>query len=406
MKIIYITASLPHGSDEAFVIPEIRELMRLGHEVRVIPRSLRGRILHGHGLLKHARREALCSPQVLRTAAATMLAAPRRTMTAAWPLLGTRSATLAMKNLAVIPKALWLARMASAWQADHIHCHWAGTTASMAMLASRISGIPWSFTAHRWDIVEDNVLLKKAKSASLARFISNDGLSMAKAIGIGPAHNARVLHMGVSIPSVVRRRHGSRPVVLCPARLVEVKGHRFLLEAWRIMQRSGEDSELWVVGQGELRARLESLSEILGLTGSVRFLGGLPHQELLKIYEQGRVSAVVLSSVDLGDGFHEGIPVALIEAMSYAIPVVATATGGIAELVASGSGLLVPPADPIALAGAIRSLLRDGKLNEQLGDSGRQRVTEHYNIARIVAELAHEFKASMPWTTPGALQYA
>ncbi|HEV2201982.1 MAG TPA: glycosyltransferase [Bryobacteraceae bacterium] len=404
MKIIYVTASLPHGADEAFVIPEIGELMRLGHEVRVVPRSPRGRILHGHGLLKHARREALCSHRVLGAAAVTMLAAPRRTITATRPLVDTRSTMLSMKNLAVVPKALWLARMACAWQADHIHCHWAGTTASMAMLASRISGIPWSFTAHRWDIVEDNVLLKKARSASLARFISNDGLAMAQAMGV--SDNARVLHMGVSIPRTVRRRHGARPVVLCPARLVEVKGHRFLLEAWRMVRRNGVDGELWVAGQGELRVRLECLCAALGLADSVRFLGGVPHQELLKIYEEGRVSAVVLSSVDLGDGFHEGIPVALIEAMSYGIPVVATATGGIAELVAPGAGLLVPPADPVALASAIRSLLRDHQLNEQLGESGRQRVTDHYDIVRIVAELVNEFKAATPATAPGSLQYA
>jgi glycosyltransferase involved in cell wall biosynthesis len=194
---------------------------------------------------------------------------------------------------------------------------------------------------------------------------------------------------------------------VCPGRLVEVKGHRFLLEAWRILQRLGQDGELWVVGQGELRAQLEALAQNLGLGGSVRFLGGMPQRELLKIYEEAPVSAVVLSSLDLGNGFHEGIPVALIEAMSYGIPVVATSTGGTPELVAPGTGLLVPPGNPGDLAEAIHSLLRDSNLNTHLGDAGRQRVIDGFDIVRVATELVNEFEASVPrGTTLGALQYA
>jgi len=72
---------------------------------------------------------------------------------------------------------------------------------------------------------------------------------------------------------------------------------------------------------------LESLSGALGLAGSVKFLGAVPHDELLKIYAEAPVSAVVLASIDLGSGVHEGIPVALIEAMSYGIPVVGDGDG-------------------------------------------------------------------------------
>jgi colanic acid/amylovoran biosynthesis glycosyltransferase len=406
VKIIYVTACLPHGSDEAFVIPEINQLMRSGHEVLVIPRSPRGGIIHGHELLKCAQREALYSPRVLKAAAAAALVAPDPTVAAVRPLLGSRSPALAIKNLAIVPKALWLADVAVRWRADHIHCHWAGTTATMAMLASRLSGVPWSLTAHRWDIVENNLLAAKVNTARFVRFISEDGLRMARAIGIGPAYNARVLHMGVAIPGKVRRRYGPRPIVLCPARLVEVKGHRFLLEAWRIVQRGGLDAELWLAGDGELRPQLEKLSETLGLGGSVKFLGAVPHDKLLQIYEEGSVSAVVLASLDLGNGLHEGIPVALIEAMSYGIPVVATATGGTAELVLPGTGLLAPPADPSALGDAIRSLLQNRNLREQLGDSGRRRVVEAYDIVRVVAELVSEFEAATRRTAPAVLQCA
>jgi len=308
---------------------------------------------------------------------------------------------MAVKNLTIVPKALWLAGVAARWNADHIHCHWAGTTATMAMLASQLSGIPWSLTAHRWDIVENNLLATKVRSASFVRFISEDGLRMAQALGIGFTDNVRVLHMGVPVPARVQRRSpGPRPVVLCPARLVEVKGHRFLLKAWQILQRRGLNAELWLAGNGELRPQLERLSDALGLADSVKFLGAVAHSELLKMYEDGAVTAVILASIDLGNGLHEGVPVALIEAMSYGIPVVATPTGGTAELVRPGSGLLVPPSEPAALADAVQSLLEDAGLRQQLGESGRQRVLENYDIVGVAAQLIREFETARQIATP------
>jgi colanic acid/amylovoran biosynthesis glycosyltransferase len=253
LKIIYVTANLPHGTDEAFIVPEVNQLTRLGHEVLVIPRSPEGRIVHGQELLKYARREALWSFRVLKTAVAAAIGAAGQTAMAAQRLRGSRSLVIAIKNLAILPKALWLATVAKEWGADHIHCHWAGTTATMAMLASETSGIPWSLTAHRWDIVENNLLAVKVKSASFVRFISDDGLRMAKAIGVGTENDIRVLRMGVTIPQKVPRRTRPKPVVVCPARLVEVKGHRFLLEAWRILRDRGVVGELWLSGHGELK---------------------------------------------------------------------------------------------------------------------------------------------------------
>jgi colanic acid/amylovoran biosynthesis glycosyltransferase len=403
MKIIYVTASLPHGSDEAFIVPEIRQLLRTGHDVMVVPRSPRGRVLHGQDLLTYARRVALCSPAVLKTAAKSTMAKPAETVAAVRVLLQSRSAGVALKNFVTVPKAIWLADAAVRWKADHIHCHWAGTTATVAMLGSKLSGIPWSLTAHRWDIVENNLLASKVGSASFVRFISEDGLKMARSLGVGSAKNTRVVHVGVPIPARSMRQVGPRPVVLCPARLVEVKGHRYLLEAWRILKLQGVDAELWLAGQGDLRAELEELADGLGIAGSVRFLGILSHSALLKIYEDGLVSVVVLGSLDLGNGLHEGIPAALIEAMSYGIPVVATATGGTVELVTPEGGLLVPPANPAALADAIQRLLQDAKLRERLGGFGRAHVVASYDIVQVVANLVNEFEAAMQ-TTCAVLQ--
>ena len=391
MRIIYVTANLPHGTDEAFIVPEIGQMNQSRHEVLVIPRSPRGPIVHGHELLQQARRESLCSAQVLRTAARVALVAPGQIVGAARFLLKSRSAAVLLKNLAIVPKALWLADVAMRWKADHIHCHWAGTTATMTMLASRLSGVPWSLTLHRWDIVENNLLAEKVRAASLVRFICQDGLRMARAIGIGPEDNVRVLSMGVTIPPAVGKRRRPKPVVVCPARLVAVKGHRFLLQAWRILENRGVAGELWLAGQGELRQELEALTDTLGLRRSVKFLGVLSHRELLSLYQESAVSVVVVPSIDMGNGYHEGIPVALVEAMSYGLPVVATKTGGTEELVLPETGWLVPTEDPAALADALQALLQDSALREEMGNRGRLRVMEAHDIVRVASQLATAF---------------
>lgn len=406
MRIIYVTANLPHGTDEAFIVPEIGQMNQSGHEVLVIPRSPRGLIVHGSELLRQARRESLCSAQVLRTAGKVALETPGQAIASARRLLKSRSAGVLLKNLAIVPKALWLADVATRWKADHIHCHWAGTTATMTMLASSLSNVPWSLTLHRWDIVENNLLAEKVRAASFARFICEDGLRMARAIGIGPEANVRVLSMGVPIPPPLGGRRRLKPVVVCPARLVAVKGHRFLLQAWRILENRGVTGELWLAGQGELRQELEALTDTLGLRRSVKFLGVLSHRQLLSLYQESEVSVVVVPSIDMGNGCHEGIPVALVEAMSYGLPVVATRTGGTVELVLPGTGLLVPPEDPAALAGALQTLLQDGILREKMGSRGRLRAMEAHDIVRIASELASAFAAGRRQQARTIQQYA
>ena len=391
MRVIYVTAYLPDGASEAFLIPEIEALRRLGHEILVVPRSPGGRVVHGEDLVAISRRERPLSPRVLRAALRVSGAAPMRALSAAACAFRSRSAWLAMKNLAVFPKALWLSELAGLWGADHIHCHWSGTTATMTLLASRISGIPWSLTAHRWDIVENNLLTLKAGAASFVRFISQDGLKLAKVAGVTANAKTRVVPMGVRIPERRDWRPAGDRVVLCPARLEEVKGHRFLIEAWRLLLDRGVSAKLWLAGDGTLQARIQTQIRELGLQDSVLLLGTVPNRSILQMYKEGVVSALVVPSVDLGNGHHEGVPVSLVEAMSYAIPVVATPTGGITELVIPGAGLLVPPENPLALADAIQSLLENVQLAEQVGCAGRRRVIEAHDVDRIAAALASCF---------------
>src|SRR5471030_368440 len=387
---------MPYGAGETFLIEEVRELLNRGHRVLVVPRSparSKGKRLAQPPFPAECLvREGLCSYPVVRDALRVSAARPRRIAAGTRPLLHVRCAALRMKNLAVIPKALWLARLATRWKADHIHCHWAGTTASMAMLAAAAADLPWSLTAHRWDIVENNALDAKVRSASFVRVISDDGLRLMETLGIEPGR-LRVLRMGVRITSSAWWTPPLSPVVLCPANLVEIKGHRFLIEAWRILRDRGFDGELWLAGDGELRPSLEKLAARMHHDGRVKFLGRVGHEQLQRFYKSGVVSAVVLASVDLGQGSHEGIPVALVEAMGYGVPVVATNTGGIPDLVNSNTGFLTPPGDPAALAAGLERALTETNA-QQIAGQGRRYVAEHHDVVSVAATLEQWFLAA------------
>lgn len=172
-----------------------------------------------------------------------------------------------------------------------------------------------------------------------------------------------------------------------PANLLPVKGHTYILQAVARLKERGIFCQLFLAGQGPLANSLHRQVNELEIQDRVKFLGQLAHDALLQYYTEGLVDAVVLASVDLGNGEHEGIPVSLIEAMAHRIPVIATATGGIPELINEGTGILLPHQDADALADAIERLLKDAGLRQKLAQAGHQRVKEAFNVKRSVERL-------------------
>jgi colanic acid/amylovoran biosynthesis glycosyltransferase len=113
----------------------------------------------------------------------------------------------------------------------------------------------------------------------------------------------------------------------------------------------------------------------------------VPHGKLVASLESGDYDIVVLASTEQ-NGEHEGIPVALMEAMAAKVPVVATRTGSIPELVDDTNGILVPQRDPDALARAIDRLAADGELRATLGARGRERVLADFSTSKTTGRLA------------------
>jgi len=177
-----------------------------------------------------------------------------------------------------------------------------------------------------------------------------------------------------------------RKVVLCVARFCEDKDHLTLLKAFDMALRTVPDAELWLVGDGPLKSRVEFSARRLACAGNIRIYPGGPDPR--PFYRQAMVLA--LSSV------REGLPNVVLEGMACGAPVAATAVGGIPEAVVHGeTGLLSPSGDPVAMAENIVRLLRDQGLRERMARGARARAEEVYSMQAMVS--AHENLLEALW---------
>jgi colanic acid/amylovoran biosynthesis glycosyltransferase len=390
MRIAYVTVAFPFGYGEAFFLSEVRELNSQGHEVLVVPRSNQGGFVHrsDHWILRSTYSESILSRNVARSSVFELLHRPLKSLSCLRLLFRSHGLRTLGKNLIVYPKGLWLGRLVRDLGVDHIHAQWASTTSSMALIASEVSGVPWSFTAHRGDIAANNLFEVKLQRAAFVRFISKSGIKMARTFCAGGLQGKeRLIHMGVDLPELERRPETAEPTIVCPAILTPVKGHRFLLESIALLRNRGLRPRLELIGDGPLRGELEEMVVRLGIGDCVQFLGQMPQEDLIRRYSSSRVAVVVLSSVDLGSNLCEGIPVSLMEAMSFGVPVISTSTGGIPELLEGGAGIIVPPEDPVALANAIESVVLNPGLGAALAEKGRERVASDFNTRSSVKKL-------------------
>jgi glycosyltransferase involved in cell wall biosynthesis len=166
-------------------------------------------------------------------------------------------------------------------------------------------------------------------------------------------------------------------------RLTPVKGFPHLLQAIKILTDEGLPVKHWLAGEGILKDELHKLTNELGIAGQVEILG---HRE--DTYE-------LMQAMDLFvlPSLHEGIPMALLEAMATPLPVIASRVGGIPEVIEDGiSGLLVEPADPISLARACRRLMKDADLSKRLGRAARERIEQRFSSSTMAAKVADVYR--------------
>jgi colanic acid/amylovoran biosynthesis glycosyltransferase len=253
-----------------------------------------------------------------------------------------------------------------------------------------VSGVTWSCTAHRWDIYERNAFDAKERSVSFVRTISTRGTTdLARRM---PGLDGRIieLRLGTVVPAappfVYQRREPFH--IVCPAALVAVEGHEVLLHALARLRDWGVEVHCTLAGVGPRRHELEDLVARWGLGDSVEFAGFLQQNRLLEWYRMGLFAAVVLVSRADGARAMEDTPWALIEAMAFGVPVVATDSGSVHELLDGRVGRLVKAGDANALACGLLDVYLDPGAAEERARRAHQRVAAQYDAPTQMQKLA------------------
>jgi glycosyltransferase involved in cell wall biosynthesis len=315
-----------------------------------------------------------------------------------------------------------MVRLVRRVQPDVVHTHMA-KAGTVGRLAARICGVPVVIHTYHGHVfhgyfspTKTRVFLTIERALGLLsnRIITvGDGQrDEIASYGVAPREKLLPIRLGLELRPFLdaERARGElraelgvapeTPLVGIVGRLVPIKAHELFFEAARRIHQRLPEAQFLVVGDGERRAQLVALVERLGLTEHVRFLGW--RRDLRRVYAD--LDLVVLSSRN------EGSPVVLIEALAAARPVVATAVGGVPEVVVDGeTGLTVPSQDPDALAEASLRLLREPDLGARLGAAGRRHVYPRYDSSRLVDDVRRLYVSELaaarsrrPQPSPGA----
>lgn len=379
---------------ETFVLDEILELERRGVVVEVFPLWREpARVVHPEArpVVARAHFTPTLDGAILRDNLYYLRREPLLYLKALAALLrgNRKSLRFLVAALAIFPKACHFARRMSALGVRHVHAHFASHPAAAAFVVGRLTGLPWSFTAHGSDLHREQAMLtEKVAEARFVVAISeyNRRFILEHTAGIG-SDKVLVIHCGVDPARFAPSRSERGPLAIgCIGTLHAVKGQRFLLDACAELSSLGIDWRCHLIGDGPDRRDLESRARAAGIADRVVFHGSCAREAVLA--QLAQLDVVVAPSVPTADGRREGIPVALMEAGACGLPLVASRLSGIPELIVhEETGLLVEPRDSSGLARALARLAADPDLRKRLGEAVRARVAAEFSLSGNVARL-------------------
>lgn len=391
MKIAYVLEIFPKLS-ESFIVNEIVELLKNGHDVRIFSmilpvEDIKHEVVNEYKLLE--RTHYFSFNRIFKVNLINLLK---------YFLLGVFQDIANLKIYTNIfefnLKLAYFATIMHKNRMELIHAHFA----SMGIVSRRVSkmlGIPYTLTAHAFDIYmnpdEDNLRVVLENALCIVTISEYNKNHLEGKIGI--MNRIDVIRCGIDIDrfSPLRRSMANDGMeLLTVTRLVEKKGLEYLIRAIPIVIKEIPDCNLTIVGSGPLNDQLHQLVHDLKLEGYIQFKGDQSDLELMHYYENAEM--FILPCIIAENGDRDGIPVAIMEAMAMELPVISTMVSGIPELVEDGvSGILVSQKDEKAIADAIIKLHKDRNLRLEMGKKGRQIIEYKYNIVSESEKLIKIF---------------
>jgi glycosyltransferase involved in cell wall biosynthesis len=436
-RVAYVMNGFPRLS-ETFIANEIHQLERLGLALRLYTVKDEGeRVVHP--VVRAIRAPLVYLPAASSLSGTTLWRWLRDNLGAFWPahaaLLRTRPAawiataasalrlawqhrtapmTLRKVFIKEFLQAGWIAHAAmSEGDVAHLHGHFCHGVATITWFASRLSGLPFSFTAHAKDIYQRELnpgrLLERKLGA--ARFVATCTCANAQVLRARHPRpdDVHTIYHGLDTdwfaPRTAAQPMPTAPLLLAVGRLVEKKGFDQLMNACALLARRGVDFRCRIVGEdGSAGPALRAQIDELGLSDRVRLQGAMAQTALREVYRDAAV--FVLPCRVMEDGDRDGFPNVLAEAMAMGVPVVTTPISGIPEMIEDGEHGLLVDGSAAELAGAIERLLDEPVLHVRLANSARARICERFDSRRTTRALHNLFARELQRAEPACQQAA
>jgi colanic acid/amylovoran biosynthesis glycosyltransferase len=399
----YVLLWFPKPS-ETFVFREVVNLRKMGLPLKVI--SLYGRLTGS--MSEEMRSEAdsverLGLPYLKRATVDVVYwwkRKPRLTseLFRTLPFRPWNGLEKAGENLWAFLCAFRLARRCEEEGIEHIHAPWASGPATAAWIASRLTGIPFTFTARAWDIYPaDEALGEKIRAAAFVRSETRTNVGYLAGFCGGDRSKILLTYNGVPLTS---HREAAVPLeppfkLLALGRFVGKKGYDFLLRAGRILADQGVDYHLTMAGDGPRGFQLKSLAQKLGIAARVSFPGFVPYDEISRLIASSDM--LIMPSVVHASGDRDGIPTVIMECLMHRLPVIATDVSGIAEVIEDHvTGLLIPEKNPEAIAEAVLTMVSDREAALAMAERGRSKVLELFDPERNHREVLQLYQTLVP----------
>ncbi len=400
--IAYMMSRFPQLS-ETFILREMIELEQLGYQVTLYPLIRQSQpIVHSSAADWITRANALpiFSRQGLRYQAKALARLPHHHVQLWFQMVHAHLTCPAdlVRALILFPKAVQAAQRMQEEGVRHIHAHFATYPALVAWLIHRLTGIPYSVTAHAHDIfVRTTMLSTKLRDAAFIVAISTYNLDhLTRQFGESIRPKTHVIHCGITpahytpIDIATDRQPPSRFEIISIGSLQPYKGYPTLIQACAQLRDRGLSFRCRIIGGGAEQSKLTHLIRSHQLQHHVELLGPQPQEKIRDLLPTAH--CYVQPSVIMPSGKMEGIPVSLMEALACRLPVVATHLSGIPELVQPGrTGHLVAPGDAEALATTIDRVHREPEIAAEMAQRGRDLVLQEFNLSTNVTALASLF---------------
>ena len=384
-RIVYILLWFPKPS-ETFIFREVVNLRRRGLRIEVF--TIYGELSRKLSSEMQAYREVrrLGIP-VLKRLPGDIAYWRRKKPGLVWELFRTvpirkwKSLEFGGENIFAFLCGFTLARMFEKEAFDHIHAPWAMGPATAAWIASRLTGIPFSFAGRAGDIYPPDGALKEKIKDSLF-VITNNMANVPYLNGLFPQAAAKIygIYNGIDSGSFKDAAVAMKPPyqLLALGRFVGKKAFDVLLHACWLLKESGVDFHLTLAGDGPRRLQLKYWTYRLDLKNQISYPGFIPHDRVSELFRSADI--FVMSSAVHKSSDRDGLPNVIMEALMHRLPVVSTNVCGIPEVIINNeTGLLVQEKDPSALADAIRKMINNRSAALEMAEKGRELVLKKFD---------------------------